>query len=313
MHLLITFAAALDEQARQALAGLVLPQLTALLARLGARAPDPEEAAGDERSLSAPHERALARAFGWPLADGALPLAAWQAAADGIEMGRQPWVRLTPAHWHLGTEQVSLLDPAELLLTADESRALLDAVRELFESEGFTLAWGAPLRWYAAHPLLEGMRNASLDRVVGRNVDRWLAAAPTPPLLRRLQNEVQMLLYTHPLNAARELAGALPVNSYWLDGCGAQRPATAQPLVDERLRAPALAGDWAAWSAAWQALDAGPLAELARRDAAGEPVRLTLAGERRALDWASAPRGLWQRLSGALRRPGPVQSVLEQL
>ena len=35
--------------------------------------------------------------------------------------------------------------------------------------------------------------------------------------VRRLQSEVQMLLHTHPLNAAREDRGDLTVNSFWLD------------------------------------------------------------------------------------------------
>jgi hypothetical protein len=46
---------------------------------------------------------------------------------------------------------VSLLDPEELALDEAASRALLDAVQDLFTSEGWHPAWGAPLRWYAAH------------------------------------------------------------------------------------------------------------------------------------------------------------------
>ena len=42
--------------------------------------------------------------------------------------------------------------------------------------------------------------------------------APTTQAV--LAGEVQMLLYSHPLNDAREAQGALPVNSFWLSGCG---------------------------------------------------------------------------------------------
>jgi hypothetical protein len=173
--------------------------------------------------------------------------------------------------------------------------------------------WGAPLRWYLSHPSLAGLATASIDRVIGRNVDRWLTADPASRLLRRLQNEVQMQLYGHPINERREALGQLPVNSFWLSGCGvAQRVVGASPKVDERLRSPALADDWAAWVKAWDTLDAGPLAELAAACRSGADVRLTLCGERASVSWASARRSAWQRLQGALNKPA-VAPLLEAL
>lgn len=297
MHLLIPHAGALSPACAHTLSHLALPNLSALLGRLEA---GPAEG-GDEYSLTPPHERALAAALGLQGEDGALPWAARAAAADGIDTRDLPWGLLTPVHWDVGREHVSLADPAALALDASESKALLEAVRELFESEGWTLAWGAPLRWYAAHAALDGLPCASLDRVIGRNVDLWLQTDtvrfPLARQLRRLQNEVQMLLYTHPLTEAREARGALPVNSFWLSGCGRAQPGTGPaPTVDERLRAPLLAEDWAGWGEAWQALDAGPLADVLAAARRGEPVRLTLCGERSAQAFTARPRSLWQRL-----------------
>jgi hypothetical protein len=88
--------------------------------------------------------------------------------------------------------------------------------------------------------------------------------------MRRLQNEVQMLLYTHPLNDRREAAGLLPVNSLLaqrLRPPARWRRRRGRPQVDDRLRQPALAEDWAAWCDAWRALDAGPIDALARAGA----------------------------------------------
>ena len=62
--------------------------------------------------------------------------------------------------------------------------------RELFESAGFALVWGAPTRWYAAHESFADLPCASLDRVIGNTVDDWLqhgATAERTRLLRRLQ------------------------------------------------------------------------------------------------------------------------------
>jgi len=308
MHLLIPFASALSQEALQVLPTLALPNLARLLKRLTPQARD----TADPTTLSPPHERALAAAWGWLGDDGALPFAALAAAADGIDVQSRAWGLVTPAHWQVGPDRITMADPAALGLLEDESRELFEAVRELFESEGFAWIWGAPGRWYAAHPSLAGLPCASLDRVIGRNVDFWIDAGarqhPHAPLLRRLQSEVQLLLYPHPINAAREARGAPAVNSFWLSGCGvAQRADPAAVDIDAALRPPILDGDAAGWSAAWAALDAGAIARLLERiEAADRPVALTLCGERSAQRYAQAPRSLWQRL----RAPTPNVAAL---
>jgi hypothetical protein len=256
-------------------------------------------------SFSPPHERALARAIGLAGADGELPWGAWHAARDGVEVDDLAWGLLTPVHWEVGSDHIRLTDPAALALDEAESRALFEAVQPLFESEGAALVYGASQRWYVAHETLQELRTASADRAAGRNIDAWLPQGPQARLMRRLQNEVQMLLYTHPLNAEREARGALPVNSFWLSGCGAQQPTNASvPAVDERLRVAALAEDWAAWAEAWHALDE----ELGHRP----PETLVLCGERSAVEYATASRSLWQRLRGTLRGVSAA-AVLESL
>ena len=310
MHLILPFAAAQSDTGRHALQTLRLRQLDALLARLAPSRRDD----GDELSLTTPHERALARAIGLDGDDGRLPWAALAAARDGITTDDLAWGLLTPVHWHVGTDQVSLGDPQSLDLSEAESHELFDALRPLFEEEGFTLAYGAPTRWYAAHESLAGLPTASLDRVIGRNIDRWLPASPEARLIRRLQSETQMLLYRHPINDEREAHRALPVNSFWLSGCGVRQP-SAQPAdlrVDERLRGAALAEDWGAWVEAWHAIDAGPIAQLRHSAERGEAVSLSLCGERNAIEFTAVRQGLWQRVSSAWRARSAI-SALETL
>jgi hypothetical protein len=215
-----------------------------------------------------------------------------------------------------GADQVTLIDPAALALDETESRELFDAVRPLFESEGFRLHRDTPTQWLAQHDSFRDLATASLDRVTGRNIDPWLPGLPAARLLRRLQNEAQMLLHTQPLNERREKAGLPIVNSFWLSGCGslpASASAAAAPVVDDRLRAPALAEDWASWREAWMAMDAGPISAL--HDAAGSaasPLRLTLCGERQAQCFEARPQAWRQRLLGRWHRPS-LHAVLESL
>jgi len=310
MHLLIPFASTLSEGCRHTLHDLQLPNLSRLLACLSAGAP----VGGDETSLTPPHERALGSALGLHGADGCLPWAARQAALDGIDTGDAAWGLLTPVHWQLAADHVSMVCPAELALDAAGSRALLQAVRDLFESDGWRIAWGAPLRWYAAHETLRGLPCAAIDRAIGRPVDAWMPPDPRMAIVRRLQSEVQMQLYRAPANDERAARGELTVNSFWLSGCGVrQREAEVpEPSVDETLRTSAHAQDWAAWAEAWRALDAGPVAALLRGAERGEPATLTLCGERHAQRFETAPQSRWARLTRGLRAP-PVAPVLEAL
>jgi hypothetical protein len=310
MHLLIPFASSPTEAGRHALSTLDLPHLTALLARLRPTV----RHGSDEYSLNSPHEHALAAAWGWQGADGTLPFAAQAARDDGIEVGDRAWGLLTPVHWLLGRDHVTLIDPIELALDESESKGLFEAVRGLFDSEGFSLAWGAPLRWYAAHDTLGSLPCASLDRVIGRNVDRWLPHAQRARLLRRLQSEVQMLLYPHALNEAREAQGRLSVNSFWLSGCGRAQPRHGDDAVEvaSELRAALLAEDWAAWAEAWRALDSGTLRDLLERCRRGELVALTLCGERLAQRYEPAPLSWMDRLTARWKAPS-AQAALEAL
>jgi hypothetical protein len=304
MQWIVPYAAPASDDARALLRTLQLPHLQARLTTLTQVHRDD----GEPDALSPPHERALARALGFAGADGELPWGAWLAQRDGIAVaGDLAWGLVTPVHWEVAADHVRLADPQALQLAEADARVLFDAVHPLFVDAGLLLVWGAPLRWYAAHESLAELPCASLDRVIGRAVDAWMPGGPHARLLRRLQNEVQMLLYAHGLNEEREARGLLPVNSFWLSGCGLpQAPRGEAPQVADALREPALAGDWAAWGQAWAQLDA----ELGRID--DPALSLVLCGERSAVQFDTRPRSLLRRLQGTLR-PAAAGPLLESL
>ena len=295
MHLLIPHASALGDACVQTLGDATLANLAALL---GVLKPNKAPIGSDEYSVHTPAEQALAALRGVP-ADRAA-MAAWSAQAVGLD-GRLGWALLTPLHLSVGSDQISAHNPADLRLDAAASRALFAALSELWPAaEGWQSHWLSPTEWLIAHPSLVGLQTASIDRVIARSVDAWM---PEARRLRTLQNEVQMLLHNHPLNDARETQGWQPVNSVWISGCGTDlgHALPAEVVVDARLRAPLLAGDWAAWADAWAALDAGPVATALARAQADLPVSITLCGERLAQTYSTTPRSavqrLWQRLA----------------
>lgn len=310
--LLIPFAMASAPACSEAAARLVLPRLQKLLALLAPGEPD----AGEPDSLTPPHERALARWLGLPLADGLVPWAAREARAAGLGDGGEGWAWITPCHWRVGTDHVAMAPPEALQLETADAQALYAAMRPYFDADGIALQPVTPTRWLARGELFRTLPTASLDRVAGRVLDAWMPGTEAARPLRRLQQEMQMLLYTHPLNDARQQRGLSPVNSFWASGTGtledAPRPAGPEPQVADDLRAAALRDDATAWTAAWSALDAREgerlLAAVERR----EPVRLTLCGERGARTWTGPAGGAWRRLSTWLR-PAPIARTLEAL
>lgn len=313
VHLLIPFAACLAPACSEAAEKLQLPQLQRLLGRLAPAAGDE----GDERSLSPPHERVLAAACGLPAPDGCIPWAAWQVQQAGGDPLGQAWAWITPCHWHVATDHIVMKHPQDLRLDADESKALLAAMQPFFDQDGITLEYHAPTRWLARGELFRGLATASLDRVLGRDIDEWMPRAAAASALRRLQQEMQMLLYTHAVNDERVRGGLLPVNSFWASGTGAL-PTVIQPAAPAGLqvaygpRDAALLQDWTAWTAAWQQIDQQQCLQLNRSLDRGEAVTLTLCGEANARSWSGQEAGLWRRIRGAFGRQ-PLPQLLKML
>lgn len=288
-----------------------LPNLSALLSRM--QPADETRAATDTASL--PYELVLARLLDLPAEPGRVPWAAFETRTFGTPCG---WVK--PCHLQVGTDQVLLGDPALLGLSDDESRALMEAARPYFAEDGIQLAW-YPAGWLATGEPLRDLPAWSMDRLIGRNITPELlqAATRTPNTfsakLRRLQNEMQMLFYTHPVNDARMQRRLPLVNSFWLTGVGVLDALPAPKpnvVIEDRLYASALALDEAAHAQAWQTVDADSVAQLLAQLRDGKDVRLTLAGEHRAVTYAPAQPSLLKRIA-AVFGGKPSLAVLDDL
>lgn len=322
MHFLIPFAATSADASTQAFQALKLPHLQRLMQRMQLHSSD----LGDAYSLSPPHERALAQALGLPqrhpgrppseprFPDGCIPWAAAELSQrqpghprHGYGAG-QPWAHITPCHWRVGVDNITLPDPADLHISDAESRTLLAAMQPYFAEDGIALHWDSTDLWFAQSALFQGLPTASLDRVIGRNINPWMPEATQAAPLRRLYNEMQMLLYTHPVNDVRQANGLAPINAFWVHGAGSL-PAQADALQTDSttastsmqtinaLRGPALQENWSAWAAAWQQIDSDELATACAHMANGGTIELTFCGENNALTYHSTPIGIFSRFS----------------
>ena len=305
-HLLIPFAAVSSEAAAKHIQGLKLPNLRELLAQLTLVDSD----IGTEDSFSTPHERATAKAQGLPVVDGSIPWAAQEAAKLGLKDAvSAPWGWVSLCSNFVGTGSLTLEDPALLQVTEIESRQLFNDMQPYFAEDGLTLHVVCPNQWLVSGEPLRNVRTASLDRVIGKDLSDWQPDRGESAKLRRLQNEMQMLLYTHTVNDVRNRNNSSPINSIWLHGVGElselgeEVSTNIQPSVSipRSLADAAMREDWPAWVKAWEQLDATLCADLLKLAQAGEPVTLTLCGERSALTYDLRPKSSFERLKGNFR------------
>jgi hypothetical protein len=312
MHTLIPFAAAPGPQCHQALDRLALPHLEKLLQRL---VPEPA-LEGKSDALTPLHERFAAKAAGLAGPDGLIPWAAHEAQARGLTAlhGADGWAWITPCHWTVHADHVAMADPAHMSLTTEDIDTLWRAMEPYFAEDGITLFAHAPEHparsttrsWLAHGAVFRDLPTASLDRVAGQKVDSWMPRQPQAKTLRRLQNEMQMLLYTHPLNDERAKYKLASINSFWVSGTGVldTAPSPAQALtMDTSLRTSALADDAAQWAFAWHALDSSVLKQALELVEQNQPIEITLCGERRAVTLQHREAGLWRRLTRRLADP----------
>lgn len=310
--LLIPYARPPEGVSTASLEGLHILRQT--LARLTADPARDVRHGPDRRHL--PHEVVQARALGLPSDDGAIPWAAWRAAELGLE-AQPAWGFISPCHWQPGADHIRMHHPATLRLAADEADRLREVMAPWFEPEGIRL-WpdpDHPARWLASGEPLRDLLSTSPDRVSasrGHALDAWMPEGPSARLLRRLQSEMQMLLYQHPLHDERRARGLAPVNSFWLHGTGALPtafvPQQTRITVLSHMHEPWLAQDAAAWLEAWLSIEAQHLAPLAGAPPASDTA-LVLGGEHRTITLTARPASVWQRLRHGWRREASPQAV----
>lgn len=198
--------------------GLKLPALEMLLAR-------------GECARSQPHtlESWLCDRFGvakqqdWPVAPVTLeaePVANRQAG-DGY------WLRADPVHLHMEQNRMVLADSQVIRISQEEADQLTATLNQypvvatdeaLLQPPIFLPL--APDRWYLCLPSAPPVRTHTLGEAAGKDIRHLLPEGEEGGKWSRYINEIQMLLYDHPVNQAREARGEPPVNSVWFWGGG---------------------------------------------------------------------------------------------
>ncbi len=270
-----------------------------------------------------------------------LPHAALRRAGEASAAADAHWLCCDPVHLHFARDKLLLADASGLAIRDDEAATLIAGLNATFADIGRFEAPSAD-RWYLAladeprpffHPLADvNGRPVQLFMPEGEDIARWA----------RLANELEVWLYNHPVNAAREAAGQRSINGVWLWGAGPRampfhapaaqiqadapfarglaRRAGIEPQAADRLRdgtgfaivdslqRPALHFDGAAWQAALGRLEHDWFAPLLAALKARTIRQLTIdaPGDKHHLHLEISAAGLWK----FWRQPRPLDALL---
>jgi len=195
---------------------LPMPSLSLMLAR------------GQRQATPSRPSQHLLHTFRLPAAS----IAATLAAQAGLATAGRHWLIADPVNLRVDRDRALLGDIGIMNLSQDEADQLVASLNQLFADDGFAFHAPTPDRWFLSLPAASQAHFTPLPDVIGEDINHHLPSGPQGMLWSRYLNEMQMLLYTHATNDARELRGDTPVNSLWLWGeQGADSPAPQPPQL----------------------------------------------------------------------------------
>lgn len=212
------------------------PALAALTARAKSESTAARHEKFDDFHRALPHEIWLARQFGLESGlktSGSPPIATALMQSMDLNIGNGTWFVLQPVHIHIARDHLVLTDPRQLALTEQEAHILFDIAEPLFKEVGKNLMFGNAGTWFIQADDWAELQTSTPDAAAGHNIDIWMPKGPQERNWRKVQNEVQMHWFNHPLNEGREARGMKPVNSLWLWGGPGMTPEQATRRYDK--------------------------------------------------------------------------------
>lgn len=139
----------------------------------------------------------------------------WQV--KGTDVSHAYWMFATPVNMQLGRDSYFLSDPAIVAISQEESISLIDSLNIHFAEAdcSFYLVGDVWLMGLDTDPMI---RTTHIKRVMNQDVANHLPLGEGALLWNKLQNEIQMLLYNHPVNRVRDSKGIPMINSLWCYG-----------------------------------------------------------------------------------------------
>jgi hypothetical protein len=140
---------------------------------------------------------------------------AWQQA--GNETGSAFWLYAAPVHLLLQRDSFSLAAPAPLPLAHDEIDALTTTLNKHFRADTMQFFWHENL-WFLRLEADPNIQTTAPEAALNKDISAFLPTGEGAMQWAKFSNEIQMLLFEHPVNLARETKRLPAINSIWCYG-----------------------------------------------------------------------------------------------
>lgn len=130
------------------------------------------------------------------------------------------WLRADPVNMQADGDTALLVAHDELALSQEEANKLVEHINTHFTDEPWTLYTFAPHRWYLHLEKSIDLITTPIAKVLGGDVNRFLAIGDDANYWWKIINELQMLLHGTNVNFERESRNIVTANSVWLWGGG---------------------------------------------------------------------------------------------
>ena len=137
----------------------------------------------------------------------------------GNEAGRAYWLYAAPVHLVLQRDSFSLGTPAPLPLESHEIDVLTIAFNKHFEPDGMQFFWHKN-QWFLRLENNPNIQTNAPQGALNKDINGFLPTGDGAIKWASFTNEIQMLLFEHPVNVAREAKSLPAVNSIWCYGGG---------------------------------------------------------------------------------------------
>lgn len=142
---------------------------------------------------------------------------AWQQV--GNQAGSAYWLYAAPVHLVLQRDTFSLAEPVPLGLDSDEVDALTNALNKHFASDSLAFFWHENT-WFLRLEQNPNIQTHAPQAALNKAIGTYLPTGEGATKWASFTNEIQMLLFEHPVNQAREAKNLPAVNSIWCYGGG---------------------------------------------------------------------------------------------
>ncbi len=142
----------------------------------------------------------------------------WQEQLD-TQMS-EDCVCADPIYIRADNDNARIMDAGNLHITDAETDKLLLTINDFLEDDGLTLIKGSCHNWFLTGMDSSALATLPVKTVVGRNMTNFLPDSVQAGEWLKLMTELQMLLFTHPVNQHRESRGQFPINGVWFWGQG---------------------------------------------------------------------------------------------